>query len=352
MGRLSFRKPGVYVEELRVGPKPIEVVSTGTAAFLGETQLGPDTPTLVTSWEQFQQVFGGYFGADKYLPFAVEGFFANGGQKCYVCRVNGGNYAAALAKTETIEDISLIYAPNAQATAGLADLLISHCERLKSRFAIFDSLKGQESSNITRPRESAYAAIYYPWVCVKQNANTKVMVPPGGHIAGIYARVDNTVGVNHAPANVQVKGITGLERSLSKLQQETLNPQGVNCIRSFEGRGILVWGARTLSSDPEYRYVSVKRLLIYLEQSSKQGMAWVVFEPNNEATWAKVKAQVENFLMQTWKDGKLQGTKPEEAYYVKYDRATMTQNDIDAGRLIVQIGVAAVKPAGFYSSAG
>lgn len=346
MGRLSFRKPGVYVEELRVGPKPIEGVSTSTVAFFGETQSGPDAPTLITSWVQFQSLFGGYFGVDKYLPYAVEGFFANCGQNCYVCKVKNGDYTAALAKTEQVVDISLVYAPNAQAISGLADLLISHCERLK-RFAIFDSIKGQEPSAITKPRDSSYAALYYPWLYVKVNANTKVMVPPGGHIAGIYTRVDSAKGVHKAPADEQVNGITGVEHSVSNLQVQTLNPRGINCIRNFEGRGILVWGARTLSSDPEYNYVNVRRLLIYLEQSIKRGTAWAVFEQNNEATWAKVAAYAKEFLMHAWKEGKLQGTKPEEAYFVKCDRSTMTQNDIDASRLIIEIGVAAVKPAEF-----
>jgi len=345
MGRLSFRKPGVYVEELQIGPKPIEGISTSTAAFFGETQTGPIVPTLVTSWAQFQQIFGGYFGADKYLPFAVEGFFANGGQKCYIGRVINGDYAGALAKTEQIDDISLLYSPNAQAIAGLADLIIDHCERLRTRFAIFDSLKGQEPTCITKPRETSCAALYYPWVYVRQNANTKIVVPPGGHIAGVYVRVDNQWGVNKAPANQEIKCVTGLERSISNLQQETLNPRGINCIRTVAGRGILVWGARTLSSDQEYKYINVRRLLIFLEQSIKMGTAWAAFEPNNQTTWAKVKLQVEEFLMQAWKDGKLQGATPEEAYFVKCDRSTMTQSDLDAGRLIMLVGVAPVKPA-------
>jgi phage tail sheath protein FI len=347
MVRLSIRKPGVYVEEIQIGPNPIIGVSTGTAAFFGETQSGPEAPMMVTGWLQFQQIFGGYFGQDKYLPHAVEGFFANGGQKCYVCRITGGDYASALAKTERIEDISLVYAPNAQATAGLADLIIDHCERLKCRFSVFDSIKGQEPQNITKPRESSYAALYYPWIYVRQNASTKILVPPGGHIAGIYARVDNHTGVNKAPTNQEVKGVTGLERSISNLQLETLNPRGINCIRIFAGRGILVWGARTLSSNPEYKYINVRRLMIYLEQSLKRGTAWASFEPNNAATWAKVKLQAEDFLMQAWKDGKLQGTKQDEAYFVKCDRTTMTQSDLDEGRLIVQVGVAPVKPAEF-----
>lgn len=347
MSRFNFRTPGVYIEEVQIAPKSIEGVSTSTTAFFGETQKGPDAPTIVLSWAQFRQIFGGYYGADKYLPFAIEGFFANGGQKCYVCRVINGDYAAALANTEQIEDISLVYSPNAQATAGLADLIIDHCERLRNRFAIFDSMKGQEPADVTKPRESCFAALYYPWVYVRQNANTKVVVPSGGHIAGVYARVDNQWGVNKAPANQEIKGVTGLERSISNLQQQTLNPRGINCIRIFVGRGIRVWGARTLSIDSAHKYINVKRLLIYLEQSLTRGTMWAVFEPNNQTMWAKVKLQVENFLLQTWKDGKLQGAKPQEAYFVMCDRTTMTQNDVDSGRLIVQVGVAPIKPAEF-----
>ena len=166
MSRLPI-KPGVFVQNVRIQPQSIEGVSTSNAAFLGETQTGPVAPTLVTSFIEYQRLFGGYFGVDKYLPYSVEGFFGNGGKRCYVCSVNDGNYASALAKLEAV-DASIIYSPNAQATAGLATALIGHCERLRNRFAIFDSLKGQDPSSVTKPGDSSFAALYYPWIYVKE----------------------------------------------------------------------------------------------------------------------------------------------------------------------------------------
>jgi phage tail sheath protein FI len=347
MSRSTIKKPGVFVQNIRFQPQPIEGVDTNTTAFLGETQSGPSTPTLITSWLGYQSVFGGYFGEGKYLPYSVEGFFANGGQRCYVCRVNNNDYASALTSLEALEEISLVYVPNAQATAGLLNALIGHCERLK-RFAIFDSLKGEDPCRVTKPHESSFAALYYPWIQVKPAGSSQtVLVPPGGYIAGIYARVDNAAGVHKSPANEPVYGAVGLMVALTRGHLDSLNPAGVNCIMNFEGRGIRVWGARTLSSDSLYKYVSVRRLLIYLEKSIKKGTAWATFEFNNEATWAKIGALTEDFLMQNWQKGMLMGAKPQDAYFVKCDRTTMTQNDIDNGQLNLLIGVAVTKPAEF-----
>lgn len=344
-----IKQPGVYIEEISVGTRPIQGVSTSTVAFVGETQKGPTAPTRITSWLQFQKVFGGYFGSDKYLPHAVEGFFLNGGQRCYIRKTDSDDYSTALVELEGLDEIALIYSPNAQAVPNLADLLIDHCERLRNRFVILDSIKGQTPSSVSKPRcVSSYAALYYPWIKIRQEATRGLYtVPPGGHIAGIFARTDSEVGVHKAPANQVVKGAMGLEFSVNAAQQDTLNPQGINCIRSFTGRGILVWGARTLTSDLESRYVNVQRLLIYFEQSIKRGTAWTAFEPNNEATWAKVRMASENFLYTSWHDGQLMGAKPQEAYFVKCDRSTMTQNDIDNGKLNILIGVAPIRPAEF-----
>jgi uncharacterized protein len=347
MSRFNIKPPGIYIQEINKQPQSIEGVSTSTAAFLGEAETGPTTPTLVTSFTEYQRAFGSYFGEGKYLPYAVEGFFLNGGKRCYVCRVTDSNYTSALAKLETV-DVSIIYSPNAQAVSGLADVLIDHCERLKYRFVIFDSLKGQNPSSVTKPRESSFAALYYPWIYVKQTGvNVTCLVPPGGHVAGIYARTDIEVGVHKAPANQVVEGAVGLLGTMKSYQQDNLNLQGINTIRDFVGKGIRVWGARTLSSDPEKKYVNLCRLLIFLEQSIEKGTEWAVFEPNNAATWAKLKTTIENFLTQTWETGMLLGTKQQEAYFVECGRSTMTQNDIDNGRLIVLIGVALVKPAEF-----
>lgn len=348
MSRFTIKPPGIYVQNINSQPQPIEGLSTSTAGFLGETQFGPNTPTLITSWLQFQNVFGCYFGEDKYLPYSVEGFFLNGGKRCYVCKVTDYDFTLALAKLEAIEEVSIVYAPNVQAVAGLADALVDHCERLRNRFAIIDSVKEQNPSSVAKPRDSSFAALYYPWIYVKENGiGQSCLVPPGGHVAGIYARTDIEIGVNKTPANQIVRGAVDLELSMKSYQQESLNLQGINSIRNFTGRGIIIWGARTLSSDPTKKYVNVCRLMIYLEQSIKKGTAWAVFEPNNEATWAKVKTAIENFLMQTWRNGMLIGNSQQEAYFVKCDRTTITQSDLDNGRINVLIGIAPTKPAEF-----
>ncbi len=344
----QYRQPSVYIEEVSVGPKPIQGVSTSTAAFLGETAKGPDTPTLITSWLQFQRVFGGYFGEDKFLPYAVEGFFLNGGQRCFIRKVADNNYAAALSELEKNDEIALVYAPNAQAILGLSELILSHCEKLRNRFAIIDSLKSQAPANVSKPRACSFAALYYPWIQIQLATTGKLcLVPPGGHLAGIYARTDLGLGVNKAPANQPVRGAVGLEFAVKEVEQGNLNLQGINCIRNFPGRGILVWGARTLSSNPEFKYVNVQRLMIYLEQSISNGTQWAIFEPNNQATWTRAKVAVETFLYSCWQTGMLMGKKPQEAYFARCDRTTMTQSDIDNGKLIIQVGVAPVKPAEF-----
>ena len=568
----EYLAPGVYVEEIEIGAKPIEGVSTSTAGFLGQTERGPTTPRLVTSWLEYQRLFGSYFGSNQYLPYAVEGFFKNGGQRCYIARVvksgattsslllesdgatvldieaigegswgnriavkvskgtfsgfklsvfywkkmpselydpeidptkprpdvievfdnlstdesspdyyekkvnkisnlikinsvgelgfdegaegtagvieqntenrekkikladsasseddayygmcieitegtgkgqvrkikdyEGGSKVATVdsdwgttpdttsvyklcwfepltggsegtdtkldladyTRTDTnepgkrkglsglaeIDEISIVYSPNALAVEGLVKALISHCETLRDRFAIIDAKQGSSKISELKPRDNydtKYAAFYYPWIkVINPETGLLQLVPPGGHIAGIYARTDTEKGVHKAPANETIRGIAGLEFIINKREQDILNPRGVNCIRAFPGRGIRVWGARTLSSDPLWKYINVRRLFLFLEESIEEGTQWVVFEPNDERLWARVKQSITNFLTKVWKDGALMGTTPEEAFFVKCDTSTMTENDIANGRLICIIGVAPVKPAEF-----
>jgi phage tail sheath protein FI len=174
-----------------------------------------------------------------------------------------------------------------------------------------------------------------------------LLLPPSGFVAGIYARVDAARGVHKAPANELVRLAVGVERDLTREEQDTLNPEGVNCLRTFPDRGLLVWGARTLSADPEWKYVNVRRLLMYLERSIDCGTQWAVFEPNTDRLWNAVSIQIRNFLIEAWRQGALQGIKPDQAFFVRCDRTTMTQDDIDNGRLICEIGVAPVRPAEF-----
>jgi phage tail sheath protein FI len=233
--------------------------------------------------------------------------------------------------------------------------MIAHCEKLKDRFAILDPIKGRTVQEVQAWRndnlDSKYAALYYPWIKVQdpiraENGSTR-LVPPSGHIAGIYARSDIERGVHKAPANEVIRGVVELERAITTGEQEILNPDGINCVRAFPGRGIRVWGARTVSSDPEWKYVNVRRLFLYVEESIEEGTQWVVFEPNAEPLWQRVIRTISQFLTRVWRDGALMGITAEEAFFVKCDRTTMTQDDIDNGRLICLIGIAPVKPAEF-----
>jgi phage tail sheath protein FI len=250
--------------------------------------------------------------------------------------------------------------PNAGDRNAVLNAVIDQCELLRDRFAVTSVAAGEgDVANLRPPRDSSYAAFYTPWIRVPDPAGPGTyLIPPVGHVAGIYARTDVERGVHKAPANEVVRGIVTidinatrkpLEFPFGKRAQDFLNPRGVNVIRDFRdsGRGIRVYGARTMSSDATWRYVNVRRLLLFIEESIDEGTQWVVFEPNDEPLWARVRQSVGNFLDITWRSGALQGMKKEEAYFVRCDRSTMTQADIDAGRLICQIGVAPVKPAEF-----
>ncbi|HET7523555.1 MAG TPA: phage tail sheath subtilisin-like domain-containing protein, partial [Acidimicrobiales bacterium] len=196
--------------------------------------------------------------------------------------------------------------------------------------------------------DSKYAALYWPWVKVMDPATgTNVFVPPSGHMAGIWGRNDDTRGVHKAPANEVVRGAISLEINITKNEHDLLNPVGINCIRAFPGRGIRVWGARTISSDPAWRYLNVRRLFNYLEESILNGTDWVVFEPNDYSLWSKISRTISTFLVNEWRKGALFGLTPAEAFYVKCDAETNPAEGIDAGQGVCEIGVAPVKPAEF-----
>lgn len=263
-----------------------------------------------------------------------------------------------LAALGEIDEISIVYVPDLQKLSEelsktLVGDILTHCENLKDRFAILDIPTGRNNIgglSLTSEfvRTSKYAAAYYPWIKVFDPlSKVQKLKPPGGYIAGIYARSDNERGVHKAPANEQVRGAMELEFPITKGDQGMLNPKGINVIRFFPGRGILVWGARTAIIDPLWKYINVRRLFIFIEKSIEKNTQWVVFEPNNEKLWARVRATITQFLTKVWKDGALMGTKAEEAFFVKCDRTTMTQDEIDNGKLICVIGIAPVKPAEF-----
>ena len=500
--------PGAQTNEVGRGPRPIEGVPTSTAAFLGETERGPTKPRLVTSHDEYLRWFGTASDAGKHMPHAAGGFFENGGQRLYVCRVVGAAATPAMREfgdlrieaagpgawgrrvwvkvedsTTTAPDradpgqatpvgvrirvaywgeeppdgvlfdpfaephrlprpalspevyddvviddeaspyhfaarvngntplvrlslkdgartpplgareegrldqdgadapdpvgpddfegadpeadtrrglealklyefraVALVYAPNA--SVEVAKRLIAHCEDQKFRFAVLDSAPDVGDAASLDPRatikETRHAAFYYPWIHVpnpRAGANRKV--PPGGHVLGVYARTDANRGVFKAPANEALEGVLKLEHDIDEGTQAVLNPRGVNAIRRFPGRGIRVWGARTLSADALWKHVPVRRLFIFLERSIQEGTRWVVFEPNDERLWAQVKDTVRVFLRGQWRLGALMGHTEDEAFFVACGRTTMTQDDILNGRLVCEIGIASVRPAGF-----
>ena len=269
--------------------------------------------------------------------------------------------STGLKQFEAIQDIAIVAAPGSSYSesgptglgiAGdVAQLLISHCERMRYRIALLDSGNGMTIADVRSWRakfDSKHAALYYPWILVTDPSTGQVIpLPPSGFVAGIYARTDAERAVFKAPANEVVRLAVGFETTVTAAQQEVLNPEGINAFRFFEGRGNRLWGARTISSDPEWKYVNLRRYFAYLERSIDQGTQWAVFEPNGEALWGNIRVAIENFLMSEWKRGGFLGDKPEKAYFVRCDRSTMTQNDLDNGRLVCLVGVAPLKPAEF-----
>jgi hypothetical protein len=546
----AYYTPGVYMEEVDRGPKPIQGVSTAVAAFIGFTEQA-DTPGeahLVTNWNQYTQKFGG-FVPGAYLPFAVSGYFDNGGERCYVISVGsppataakksisgleikalkggprgnklqviiepgdetaeaepptapeaatptepsevtsgaeattpaepppppkrggagrpaskepkgsvftlvikqdevelerfknvtlssgkdniktrvaekksewiaveieneaalvepgryqleGGRFEAllpiklpelrgdpakrrGLGGLEALDDVTMVACPDLMSAylrgnidevgvQAIQQAMLDHCARMKYRFAILDAppkapAKPIASTESLQPHmmnaqeveewrykkvkyDSKYGALYYPWIQISDplsDTGAKLQIPPCGHMAGIYARTDSERGVHKAPANEIVRGALDLEINVTKGEQDGLNPKGINCIRSFPGRGVRVWGARTLSDDPAWRYINVRRLFNYVEASIENSTQWVVFEPNDSTLWAKVRRDVSSFLRTVWLSGALFGNTPEEAFYVRCDESLNPPEIRDLGQMIVEIGLAPVKPAEF-----
>lgn len=272
---------------------------------------------------------------------------------------------SGFAGLEAVDEVTILAAPDLMAAyqRGMVDrdqvkavqlAMIDHCERMANRVAVIDPLPNMSPAEVHYWRQtetsfdSKYAALYYPWVGAMDPATGKqVLMPPSGHVAGVWARSDTERGVHKAPANEVVRGVLDLPVQVTKSEQELLNPVGINCIRSFPGRGIRIWGARTLSSDPAWRYLNVRRLFNYLEESIFLGTQWVVFEPNGERLWATIRRNIAAFLVNEWRQGALFGRTAEEAFYVKCDAETNPPDVIEAGQVVCEIGVAPVKPAEF-----
>ena len=394
---MEYLSPGVYVEETPSAAKPIAGVSTSTPVFIS---IIPDTVQLIargdpavdktptklvnqslppskaigfyTNWSQFAAAFGGLSGdsATKAstaagaavnsnqhnLALAVYGYFDNGGSRCYAVRAsNMGDLAGALSGLEAVDDISLVVAP------GLIDeptrsAITAHCAvATGDRFAIFDGPQSApDIKMLAAPGRTDYAAMYFPWIKVFDpsaqlaGGTGVVAVPPSGHIAGVYARVDQTRGVHKAPANEVIHGALGVSQALSKADQAGLNPAGINCLRSLNGN-IVVWGARTVGGDlnADLKYVNVRRTLIFLRKSIEEGTQWIVFEPNTAPLWQKINRNVTAFLTSVWRADALFGDTAKDAFYVKCDAETNPPASRDNGLVVTEIGVALARPAEF-----
>lgn len=511
----TYQAPGVYVEEVPSGSRPIEGVGTSVAAFVGFTEKGPhDSPVRVTNWTQYQNTFGGFI-RNGYTPLAVYGFFANGGGNCWVVRVGGdvvsqpatlalpgktgadslritsklpgseGNdikvevtdepptegaeekegdkgegaeeaggfritvnvpdqapevfenltlrkgdarnavdvvnhpetgskfiqiedlapkgvslaerqpkveaYAltggsetmtalvpadfqgdvsqrAGIEGLEALDDVTMVVVPDLMRAFqdGLLDMdglvsvqkgILAHCARLEDRVAILDAPPGlgptevddwkMKTANLMS--EDGYGAFYYPWIKVDDPASQQsIFMPPSGHLAGLWSRTDDRRGVHKAPANEELLGVLDVDSHLTQAELGTLNVHSINCIRAFPGRGIRVWGGRSLAeASSEWRYVNVRRLFNYVKKSIEGGTQWVVFEPNDQRLWARVKRDITAFLTRVWATGALFGATAGEAFYVKCDRETNPPEVVDAGMMVCEVGIAPVKPAEF-----
>jgi phage tail sheath protein FI len=471
----EYLSPGVYVEEVSSGIKPIEGVGTSTGAFIGIAERGPiGKPRLITNWTQFTATFGG-FSANGYLAYAVYQFFNEGGTRCYVIRAakgsattlkkaetaamgslvvransegNWGNALSAVVADETalpggsvrpdyfkigvvykgevvesydnvtmddtkpdhvlkrvdskwmemvdngtirppnatanltggldgdtlqtpdwagatgfinafdpVDDINIVAIPDAVGDPTVTQNAYTYCLNRKDCFFVADTPDNLDVQGVANFRQvtgnfnSSYAAIYYPWISVSDPLTGKSkFTPPSGAVVGTYSYTDVARGVHKAPAGIEVgylNSAIGVKSVVTRGEHDTLNPIGVNVIRSFPGAGTVVWGTRTLSADSEWKYVNVRRLFLFLEETIDEGTQWVVFEPNTPMLWGKVKRNITAFLTNVWRDGALFGTTAAEAFFVKVDAENNPPEVVDAGRLIIEVGVAPVKPAEF-----
>lgn len=379
---MAMRAPGVYVQEVPSGPRPIGNVGTDVAGFVGVApadgeRVGEAVP--FDNWTQFRTTFvgGATHGTD--LARAVHGFFANGGGRCYVVNLGAGpgsdDLRRGLEAFEAIDQIAIVAAPGYTRPDDY-EAVLGHCEDdgQQDRVAILDTPDGLGRDDVERltrvatqgdgdgedgdgeppglrARQSpdGYGTQYFPRIKIRCPVTGElVAAPPSGHLAGVWARSDAARGVHKAPANEPIVGALGLTHRVSRQEQELLNPAGVNCIRYFPAEGIRVWGARTLAAEgSEWRYANVRRLTNMLKESIADGTRWIVFEPNDYTLWRSITRDISAFLTRVWRDGALFGATPDEAFYVKCDAETNPPETRDAGEVITHIGIAPVKPAEF-----
>jgi uncharacterized protein len=369
MNNTLLRSPGVRIREVVIEPAP--VTPTGVPGFVGFAR--PKSPADAASRVvvlQNANAFATHFDADAdgYLADAVAAFFDNGGTLCHVAWADPRErtetaLATALDHLRAVDEPDLVAMPDAMALRASADEIdrdaalrlqqrvIAHCAERGDRFAILDALPGSAAQTVLAQRERiargadepVNAALYWPW----PKAATQRLLPPCGHVAGVYARRDVQAGSFRAPANEELFGVLDLEQVVGDTVQDVLAPEGVNCLRALPGRGIRVWGARTLSRDPAWRHVNVRRMVIELKRWIDRALAATTFEPNGPALWVRIRRELEAHLDELWRAGALQGETPALAYFVQCDEQNNPIERRDAGELVVEIGLAPTVPAEF-----
>lgn len=366
MGRYpnQYPAPGFYQEE--VFPAPTSTLVTGVSVFLGYAAQGPvNTPQRLTLGPQFEALFGAPLTA-SYLAYAVQGFFENGGSMCYVVRLAEAELAepalrAGLESLVALENFDLICAPDIMAprterldfiqirTLQLA--VLDYCDQRGTCFAILDAWPGAEVSQVLQQRQGLAGlngAIYYPEVLIPDGpAWSGGFVPACGHLAGIYARSDQRAGVHKAPANEILEGVLDFKVNLSNAQQSQLNEVGINALRAFPGRGLRVWGARTLSRDPNWMYINVRRLFITVARWVDYYLDDLVFEPNNLRLWVRIQRELTAYFEDLLRQGALKGSTPDAAFYIKCDEETNPSEVREAGKVVTEIGLAPAVPNEF-----
>lgn len=367
----TYLSPGVFRED--IFQKPKQLLPTGVPGFVGfavpQNGASYSVPVALHRKEEFAAKFE--TADESYLEDAVMGFFDNGGISCYIAAADTAGdrkdaLVTALEALAPLTDLDLVAVPDAMTLTEKEDAeyvqraVLAHCAEHANRFAVLDAfgggligptadvadeLNGQRTALLTGQPEPVNGALYYPWIRVKNESDR--FVPPCGHVAGIYARTDGKAGVHKAPANEEVRGVIDLETPVDNGLQDRLNPQGINCLRAFPGRGIRVWGARTLGRDPDWRYVNVRRLVLTLVRWIDANMAWASFEPNTPRLWIRIQRELGVHLEKLWKAGALKGAAPDQAFYVKCDAETNPPEERNTGRTVTEIGLAPASPAEF-----
>jgi hypothetical protein len=363
---ITRRTPGVYT--LEAYPTPPPVLHTGVPVFLGLVEAGRpiEQPTRIGLWPEFLDRFGGP-REDAYLGVAVRGFYANEGRFCHVVGLREGTdptdaLAAGLDAIEELDadlvcvpDLPRLRAPGEAADAAvdlvrlraLQQAVVDYCDQVGHRVALLDSAPGAGAADVQQQRHGltgTNAALYYPWV---RPYDWPVPVPPCGHVAGVVAHTDERVGVHKAPANDVLDGVLDLEHDVTEDDHGLLNPIGVNCIRAFRGRGIRVFGARTIADDPAWRYLNVRRLFLTAARWLELTLGDIAFEANDAGLWARVEREVSAYFEELYRRGALRGASPEEAFYVKCDAETNPADSRDVGRVVTEIGLAPALPNEF-----